>query len=41
MRQAAGAENDVQRMATWAGRSEALARAEPAGDFVRRILDEA
>jgi nitronate monooxygenase len=41
MRQAAVAENDIQRMAAWAGQSAALARAEPAADFVRRIWDEA
>ena len=41
MRQAAVAENDVQRMAAWAGQSAALARAEPAADFVRRVWDEA
>ena len=40
MRQAAVAENDVQRMAEWAGQSAALARAEPAANFVRRIWDE-
>ena len=41
MRQAALAENDVQRMAAWAGQSAALARPEPAADFVRRIWAEA
>ena len=40
MRQAAVSENDVQRMAAWAGQSAALARAEPAANFVRRIWDE-
>jgi hypothetical protein len=33
MRQAALAENDVQRMAAWAGQSAALARPEPCGRF--------
>jgi nitronate monooxygenase len=40
MRQAALAENDVQRMAAWAGQGAALARPEPAADFVRRIWAE-
>ena len=40
MRQAALAANDVQRMAAWAGQSAALARPEPASDFVRRIWAE-
>jgi hypothetical protein len=40
VRQAALAENDVQRMAAWAGQSAALARPEPAADFVRRIWAE-
>jgi nitronate monooxygenase len=41
MRQAAVAKNDVQRMAAWAGQNAALARPEPAVDFVRRIWAEA
>jgi nitronate monooxygenase len=41
MRQAAAAENDVQRMSAWTGQSAALARAEPVADFVRRIWEEA
>jgi nitronate monooxygenase len=41
MRQAGQAGNDVQRIAAWAGQSAALARTEPAGDFVRRIWEEA
>jgi nitronate monooxygenase len=41
MRQAALAANDVQRMAVWAGQSGALARPEPAADFVRCIWAEA
>jgi nitronate monooxygenase len=40
MRQAALAENDVQRMAAWAGQGASLARPEPAADFVRRIWVE-
>ena len=36
MRQAALAENDVQRLVAWAGQSAALARPEPAADFVGR-----
>jgi nitronate monooxygenase len=31
---------DVERMQAWAGQSAALARAEPAGEVVRRIWDE-
>jgi nitronate monooxygenase len=41
MRAAALAANDVQRMAAWAGQSAALARPEPAADFVRRVWAEA
>ena len=41
MRQAGQATNDVQRIAAWAGQRAALARTEPAGDFVRRIWEEA
>jgi NAD(P)H-dependent flavin oxidoreductase YrpB (nitropropane dioxygenase family) len=41
MRQAAVAKNDVQRMGEWAGQSAAVARPEPAADFVRRIWAEA
>jgi nitronate monooxygenase len=41
MRQAGQEANDVQRIAAWAGQSAALARPEPAGDFVRRIWAEA
>jgi nitronate monooxygenase len=41
MRHAAQAANDVHRMQVWAGQSAALARPEPAGDFVRRIWAEA
>ena len=38
MRQAAVAENHVQRMAAWAGQNAALARPKLAVDLVRRIL---
>jgi nitronate monooxygenase len=31
---------DVERMQAWAGQSAALARAEPAGEVVRRIWHE-
>ncbi|MBV8901698.1 MAG: nitronate monooxygenase [Verrucomicrobia bacterium] len=41
MRQAGQAASDVHRMQVWAGQSAALARPEPAGDFVRRIWAEA
>jgi nitronate monooxygenase len=37
MREAAAKAGDVQRMQAWAGQSAALARAEPAGDVVRRL----
>jgi nitronate monooxygenase len=40
MREAAGKEGDVERMQAWAGQSAALARAEPAGDVVRRLWEE-
>jgi len=41
MRAEAGAKNDVQRMQAWAGQSAALAREEPAGQFVKRVWSEA
>jgi nitronate monooxygenase len=41
MRDAAQAANDVDRMQAWAGQSAALAREEPAGEFVRRVWEEA
>jgi len=41
MREAAAKAGDIDRMQAWAGQSAALARAEPAGDVVRRIWDEA
>jgi nitronate monooxygenase len=41
MRDAAQKENDVERMQAWAGQSAGLARAEPAGEVVRRIWADA
>jgi nitronate monooxygenase len=41
MREAAQKQNDIDRMQAWAGQSAGLARAEPAGEVVRRIWDEA
>jgi len=41
MRAAAQKEGDVNRMQAWAGQSAALARAEPAGELLRRVWDEA
>jgi nitronate monooxygenase len=41
MREAAVRANDVTRMQAWAGQGAALARPEPAADFVRRIWEEA
>ena len=41
MRAAGQQARDVHRMAAWAGQSAALARAEPAGDVVARIWQEA
>ncbi len=41
MRAAAVREGDVGRMQAWAGQSARLARAEPAGDVVRRLWAEA
>lgn len=40
MREAAQKAGDVERMQAWAGQSAALARAEPAGEAVRRLWDE-
>jgi nitronate monooxygenase len=40
MRAEAGKLGDIRRMQAWAGQSAALARAEPAGEVVRRIWDE-
>ena len=33
--------NDKDRLQAWAGQSAAMARAEPAGEIVRRIWEEA
>ncbi|MBD0271851.1 MAG: nitronate monooxygenase [Acetobacteraceae bacterium] len=41
VRAAAEKAGDVGAMQTWAGQGAALARAEPAGDVVRRLWDEA
>lgn len=41
MREDARRTNDKDRLQAWAGQSAAMARAEPAGDIVRRIWDEA
>jgi nitronate monooxygenase len=41
MREAAAKENDVNRMQAWAGQSGRLARAEPAGEVVQRLWQEA
>ena len=41
MRQAAAQANDPARMQMWAGQAAGLARAEPAGEVVRRLWDEA
>jgi nitronate monooxygenase len=41
MREAGQKAHDVHRMQAWAGQSAALARAEPAGDVVARIWQEA
>jgi nitronate monooxygenase len=41
MRESGQRLGDIDRMQLWAGQSAALARAEPAGDFVRRIWAEA
>jgi nitronate monooxygenase len=40
MRAAAQRAGDVQKMQAWAGQAAALARAEPAGEVVRRLWDE-
>jgi nitronate monooxygenase len=40
MREAAAKANDVARMQAWAGQSARLARAEPAGEVVRRLWQE-
>jgi nitronate monooxygenase len=41
MRDVAVKDNDIARMQAWAGQSAGLARAEPAGDIVRRLWNEA
>jgi nitronate monooxygenase len=41
MREAAAKANDVSRMQAWAGQSARLARAEPAGEVVRRLWSDA
>ncbi len=41
MRSAAAASRDIQRMQAWAGQSAWLARAEPAGETVRRLWADA
>jgi len=41
MREAGQRAGDVHRMQAWAGQAAALARAEPAGEIVRRLWDEA
>ena len=41
MRAAAAAEGDLARMQAWAGQAAALARAEPAGDIVRDVWEQA
>lgn len=40
MREAAQRQGDVSRMQVWAGQSAAMARDEPAGEFIGRIWDE-
>jgi nitronate monooxygenase len=40
MREAAAKANDASRMQAWAGQSARLARAEPAGEVVRRLWQE-
>jgi nitronate monooxygenase len=41
MRELGQKTNDLQRMQAWAGQAGAFARDEPAGEFVRRLWDEA
>jgi nitronate monooxygenase len=40
MRDVGAKENDVARIQAWAGQSAGMARAEPAGDVVRRLWEE-
>jgi nitronate monooxygenase len=41
MRDEAGRSRDVHRMQAWAGQAAALAQAEPAGELVLRLWQEA
>jgi nitronate monooxygenase len=41
MRDAAVKGNDIERIQAWAGLSAGMARSEPAGEFVRRLWEEA
>jgi nitronate monooxygenase len=41
LREAGGRAGDVHRMQAWAGQAAAMARAEPAGEVVRRLWEEA
>ena len=41
MRDEAQQMGDVQRMQVWAGQSAALARAEPAGELLKQIWNQA
>ncbi len=41
MREAAAKENDIARIQAWAGQSASLAKAEPAGEIVRRLWEDA
>ena len=41
MRDAGAQANDLDRMQAWAGQSAALARAEPAGELIQALWDEA
>src|SRR5712692_6663527 len=41
MRESGARSNDVHRMQAWAGQAAAMARAEPAGEVVRRLWQEA
>ncbi len=41
MRESGSKATDVHRMQAWAGQSAAMARAEPAGELVHRIWNQA
>ena len=41
MREAGARANDVHRMQAWAGQAAAFARAEPAGELIQRLWQEA